>query len=277
MIEALTVSGDENLQPLSQYLWSINLAHRISEQANQQVIWVSGDAEAEQVKRAYQAWRAGGLNISNTPVAASVTEVSGFQVVLSRLRAVPLISAMIFISVLVTAMLDTKIGNEVFGLFRIGTLSYMLETGELWRVFTPMFLHFGVMHLAFNMVLLWVFGRQLELNEGRFTLLLLILFFAGVSNLAQYFAAGINFGGMSGVVYAVLGYCWLMNRLSAQAVYAFPPALMGLMLAWLLVGFSDLLTWVGFPAMANVAHLGGLLAGLAAAWFMSNRRQRDID
>ena len=270
MIEALSVSSDQDLQLLSRYLWSLNIAHRISEQAHQQVIWVGSDAEVEQVQVVYEAWQRGDLPLESMPQPHSLMdEVSGFQLVFSRLKAVPVISLMILTSLVVTGLLDTRFGDSVFGLFRMGTIGFMLETGELWRAITPIFLHFGLMHLAFNMVLLWVFGRQLELREGRLTLLLLMLAFAVIPNLGQYLAAGINFGGMSGVVYAVLGYCWLLNRLSPQPVYAFPPALMGLMVAWLLIGFSDLLTWFGFPAMANVAHLGGLLVGLASAWLMS--------
>ncbi len=275
MIEALSVAVDQNLQPLSQYLWAINIPHRISEQAEQQVVWVRNEDEAKQVEIAYRAWQQGELSLQTRPaVSTSLDDVSGVQLALSRLKAVPVISFMILISVLVTGSLDTRFGDDVFGFFRMGTVGFMLESGELWRAITPIFLHFGIMHLAFNMVFLWVFGRQLELREGKPTLLLLMLVFAVVPNLGQYFAAGINFGGMSGVVYAVLGYCWLLNRLSPQPVYAFPPALMGLMVAWLLIGFSDFLTWFGFPPMANVAHLGGLLVGLAAAWIMSVIRYR---
>jgi rhomboid protease GlpG len=269
MIEALSVSSDQDLQLLSRYLWSLNIAHRISEQAHQQIIWVGNDTEVEQVQAVYEAWQQGDLQLKSMPQQQALNDVSGFQLAMSRLKAVPVISLMILVSMLVTGLLDTRFGDAVFGLFRMGTIGFMLESGELWRTITPIFLHFGLMHLAFNMVLLWVFGRQLELHEGRLTLLLLMLVFAVIPNLGQYLAAGINFGGMSGVVYAVLGYCWLLNRLSPQPVYAFPPALMGLMVVWLLIGFSDLLTWVGFPAMANIAHLGGLLSGLAAAWVMS--------
>ena len=128
------------------------------------------------------------------------------------------------------------------------------------------------MHLAFNMVLLWTFGRQLEAREPRNLLLGLLLVFAVVPNVTQYLFSGTQFGGMSGVVYAILGYCWLWDRLNPNHSYAFPPALMGLMVAWLLIGFSDLLTAFGFPHMANAAHLSGLLSGLACAWLMTQIR-----
>jgi len=275
MINALSVAVEENLQPLSQYLWAINIAHRISEQAGQQVVWVASEADIEPVREAYQLYQQGPLpdiemqqHRVNVPVPQG-----GLQLALEKLRAVPCVSVMILVSFVATILLETAIGHQVFELLRMGTLGFIFESGQLWRLVTPVFLHFDVMHLAFNMVLLWVFGRQLELHQKRGTLLVLLLFFAIIPNVAQNLLVGIRFGGMSGLVYAVLGYCWLWNRLNPQPVFVFPGAMMGLMVGWLLLGFTDVLTWLGFPPMANIAHLGGLLTGLICAWGMMQLKQ----
>jgi len=275
MINALSVAVEENLQPLSQYLWAINIAHRISEQAGQQIVWVASEADIEPVRDAYQLYQQGPLpdiemqqHRVNVPVPQG-----GLQLALEKLRAVPCVSVMILVSFVVTILLETAIGHQVFELLRMGTLGFIFESGQLWRLVTPVFLHFDMMHLAFNMVLLWVFGRQLELHQKRGTLLILLLFFAIIPNVAQNLLVGIRFGGMSGLVYAVLGYCWLWNRLNPQPVFAFPGAMMGLMVGWLLLGFTDVLTWLGFPPMANIAHLGGLLTGLICAWGMMQLKQ----
>lgn len=277
MINALSVDVEENLQPLSQYLWAINIAHRISEQANQQVVWVASEADRLQVRDAYQLYQQGqlpeDLEVSEKArMQRNQVQQGSFYLALEKLRAVPCVSLMILVSLVVTTLLDTGVGYEVFDLLRMGTLGFIFESGQLWRLITPVFLHFDVMHLAFNMVLLWVFGRQLELHEKRGPLLLLLLLFAVIPNVAQSLLVGIRFGGMSGLVYAVLGYCWLWNRLNPRPVFAFPGAMMGLMVGWLLLGFTDVLTWLGFPPMANIAHLGGLLTGLACAWGMMQLR-----
>ena len=179
MIEALSVSSEQDLQPLSQYLRAMSIYHRISEQASQQIIWVDSDADAAQVETAYQLYQQGQLP-SQPAVWQTTTrhQSSSFELVWSRLRAVPVISFMIAVSIITTALIYTQFGNGVFGLMRMGTLDFMLNSGQLWRTITPIFLHFGLMHLAFNMVLLWAFGRQLELRENRLTLLLLLLLFA---------------------------------------------------------------------------------------------------
>lgn len=278
MINALSVAVEENLQLLSQYLWANNIAHRISEKAGQQIVWVASEADVEQVRDAYQRSREGVLSEpesqtlqhepDNDERQYHPTQPSGFNLALERLREVPFVTVMILISIVATTLLNTGIGHSVFELLRMGTLGFIFESWELWRLITPVFLHFDTMHLAFNMVLFWVFGRQLELHEKPSTLLMLLLAFAVIPNVAQNLLVGIRFGGMSGVVYAVLGYCWLWNRIGSKPVFAFPNALMGLTVGWMLLGFTDILTWVGLPAMANMAHLGGLVTGLACAWAM---------
>lgn len=278
MINALNVAAEENLQSLSQYLWVNNIAHRISEKAGQQIVWVATETDVELVRDAYQRSQDGILpEFEQQPSEhesesgarqQNSTQQSGLNLALERLREVPFVTVMIVISIVATTLLNTGIGHSVFELLRMGTLGFIFESWELWRLITPVFLHFDTMHLVFNMVLLWVFGRQLELYEKPSTLLVLLLLFAIIPNVAQNLLVGIRFGGMSGLVYAVLGYCWLWNRIGSQPVFAFPNAMMGLMVAWLLLGFTDILTWVGLPAMANMAHLGGLVTGLACAWAM---------
>jgi GlpG protein len=70
------------------------------------------------------------------------------------------------------------------------------------------------------------------------------------------------FGGMSGVVFALLSYAWLWDQSGMQPRIGLPSALMGFMLLWLVLGFTGVLQGVGLGAIANTAHLAGLLAGL---------------
>ncbi len=77
-----------------------------------------------------------------------------------------------------------------------------VRRGELWRLITPIFLHFGLPHLFFNMLALMMFGDLIETRKGTRRLALIVLVSAVASNLGQFFGEGGNFGGMSGVDFA---------------------------------------------------------------------------
>lgn len=148
----------------------------------------------------------------------------------------------------------------------------LTEPAQLWRWFTPMLLHFSLTHIVFNLAWWFYLGRQLEQRLGAAVLINITLSAALVSNAAQYVVVGPNFGGMSGVVYALLGYCWLAGQLNPRQQLGISNGLAGFMLLWLLLGFMDVL-WV---SMANWAHLGGLVTGLLWAWLLQHRPGREV-
>lgn len=267
MIKAFSVSVSEDLLPLSRYLWARRIAHRISENGAEQTLWVAHPSDTTEVVNAYGRFRDGTLE-----VAASVPDqptrqggdVSGHF--LASVVQVPVTAVLITLSILVTWGLFEPHGEWFYSHLKMQDLPRVFESNQLWRLFTPVFLHFGILHLVFNMLMLWAFGRQLEIRDSGWTFLALVLVFGLSSNLAQYLVTGAEFGGMSGVVYGVVAYCWVSNRMGHQPLFNLPNALMGFMLGWLLLGYSNLLSWVGFGNMANAAHLAGLVAGMATAW-----------
>jgi GlpG protein len=146
---------------------------------------------------------------------------------------------------------------------RLDALLDTLSKGQVWRLITPDFLHFSWSHIIFNSVMLWFLGSQIEYIDGRTRLLVLALVASLLSNGLQYLVTGPLFGGLSGVVYAIMGYCWLSQR--RQPRFQFPPALITFALAWMVLGFTPLPNMLGMGNMANEAHLGGFVAGLLVA------------
>jgi GlpG protein len=146
---------------------------------------------------------------------------------------------------------------------RLNALMDTLSKGQVWRLITPDFLHFSWPHLIFNSVMLWFLGSQIEFIDGRTRLLVLALVASLLSNGLQYLVTGPLFGGLSGVVYAIMGYCWLSQRRLPR--FQFPPALITFALAWMVLGFTPLPAMLGMGNMANEAHLGGFVAGLLVA------------
>lgn len=138
-----------------------------------------------------------------------------------------------------------------------------LQSGQLWRLFTPDFLHFSLAHLAFNLAMLWFLASQVEIMLGRGWFLLVFVGSSLGSNVLQYLLEGPFFGGLSGAVYGFLGYCWLAQQRSLR--FHLPPMLMPFALVWLLIGLTPLPEWLSMGRMANGAHFGGLMAGLVLA------------
>ena len=140
--------------------------------------------------------------------------------------------------------------------------SHTLASGQWWRLLSPMLLHFGWLHLAMNSLWYWELGRRIETLQGRLTLLSLTLLFGLAANVAQYLYAGPSlFGGLSGVLYGLLGHCWLYQRLAPNPVYRLPPGVLVMMLAWLLICMTGIFELLQLAAIANAAHVGGLLVG----------------
>ncbi|GGD77265.1 rhomboid family intramembrane serine protease GlpG [Lacimicrobium alkaliphilum] len=140
-------------------------------------------------------------------------------------------------------------------------LSQLAETHQWWRLLGPAFMHFSVLHIVFNLLWWGVLGTQIEQRLGSINLLLIFLFTAIFSNYAQYLASGPNFGGLSGVVYGVMGFVWWCGILRPAWGLSLSKPLVGFILIWLILGYTDML-WV---KMANTAHTVGLLTGCVLA------------
>ena len=136
-----------------------------------------------------------------------------------------------------------------------------VSRGEVWRLLTPVFLHFSIWHLLFNMLWLKDLGGILEgrVGTGRYAGILVLV--ALVSNLAQYVTGGPHFGGMSGVVYGIFGYLWVRNRMDFHFGVILAPMASGLLMAFLVLGLLGLL-----GPTANAAHFSGLVTGGALGW-----------
>lgn len=132
--------------------------------------------------------------------------------------------------------------------------------GQPWRLFTPMFLHFGFLHILFNMWWLKDLGTAIERVFSSRYLLTLVLVIAAFSHVLEYVMSGPQtFGGMSGVVYGLFAFIWIRGHLDPSFPYRMPQQLVTFMLIWLVLGFSG---WVG--PIANWVHSGGLFVG--ATW-----------
>ena len=170
--------------------------------------------------------------------------------------------ALIITSVAVFLISGMGKNTQVIGPFFIseeinGGLDEIIS-GQFWRLITPIFLHFNLLHILFNCMWLHSLGSQIEKKKGTKFFITFILCTAIVSNLSQFLITGPAFGGMSGVVYGLFGYVWIKSRLDPGDGFYIDPVVAMIMLGFFLVCFTG-----AFGGVANWAHAGGLIVGLS--------------
>ncbi|WP_448556431.1 rhomboid family intramembrane serine protease GlpG [Thalassotalea montiporae] len=171
---------------------------------------------------------------------------------------------------LVYILANLGLGRDLFSsLSFYSQLDAQRLVTEPWRLIGPAFLHFSLLHIAFNTLWWWQLGGAIERIFGRWQIVNLFLLSAIASNVGQFIVSGPNFGGLSGVVYAVVGFAWFAGWLMPERGIGLSKSIVGFLLIWLLLGFVDVLP----INMANTAHLVGLVVGCAMAWLIAKQQK----
>lgn len=151
---------------------------------------------------------------------------------------------------------------------------YIVEGHEYYRMFTCLFLHFGITHLLNNMVMLGALGWNLELEIGKVRFV--IIYFAGgmIGNIVSLFydltleqpavsagASGAIFGLMGALLYVVIANRGRLGRLSGRG-----------MLVMVVLSLYFGLTSTGVD---NFAHIGGLVSGFLLAVLLYRRKHNN--
>ena len=286
MIVVFSAPLDVDLSSFTKQLWKMKIVHRVVIEQSQMLI-VEDEHNAELVTQLYQHWQQGGE--LNPEMVREVTEIGRHSAkVNSRavdFKKIPLVLLLLVSSLLLTLGIDFGQNIELRKLLSItdfdyvggyNTLNQSLESMQLWRFISPIFMHFSIIHLIFNGLWIWVIGTVIEQQQKSIVLLCIVIFSAISSNVVQYVVSGPYFGGLSGVVYALISYAWLWDKLTEQKLLVVSNALMGFMLVFLGLGYSGLLTRLGLGDIANSAHLSGLVAGLIAAVALAAIKPRKL-
>lgn len=149
-----------------------------------------------------------------------------------------------------------------------------VASGQVWRLVTPVFVHFGFLHLFGNGSMWWALAARVEWRKGGWWLAGFIVVAAALSNVAEigwrawHAPADLALvGGLSGVLYGLFGFTWIKGRLDPLDELEIPEQTWWMMIGWLLLCMTGT---VG--PVANVAHVAGLAVGAAGAvvdvaWF----------
>jgi membrane associated rhomboid family serine protease len=162
----------------------------------------------------------------------------------------------------------TAIGGGPGGraLIRLGAMQpYLVADGQYWRLFAAIFLHAGLLHIAFNAYALWLFGQFVDDLFGSARLILLFFLTGFLASATSYAFGDLNTIGVgaSGAVFGIFGafiaYHFRRRDLAASAASLRWAMTMILLNAFLAIGFRSI-DWR--------AHVGGLVAGFLAGYVL---------
>jgi len=172
------------------------------------------------------------------------------------------LSQLIFGDELLQALLRNGWGEDILVLLG-GKITPLIEIGQVWRLFTPALLHASLVHIAFNMYALFVIGPSLESFYGHWRFLALYVLGAfGGNVLSFYLSAGTSVGASTAIfaMVAAQGVFLYQNRqILGPRARAMLSNVIFIIVINLFLGLS--------PGIDNWGHMGGLITGLAFAWF----------
>jgi membrane associated rhomboid family serine protease len=149
-------------------------------------------------------------------------------------------------------------------LYDLGAMQpFAIAAGQYWRLFTAMFLHVGILHIAFNAYALWIFGQMVERDYGRVQMLLIYLVSGFLASVATYVWSDPRTlsVGASGAIFGIFGAFFVYNyrrRHTALGAQNIRTALSLLVLNAILAFSISGIDWR--------AHVGGFVAGVACGW-----------
>lgn len=179
--------------------------------------------------------------------------------------------AMFLVEVLFGAAGGFRTGNEIVDLGAL--VPALVADGQYWRLFTAMFLHANLLHLAFNMYALYLFGNLIEQTLGTARFVLIYVLCGLLASITSFvFSDPLQVGvGASGAIFGLLG-AWVAYNYRRRGTTL---AAANLQSALLIVGIN---VFLGFsiPGIDNFAHLGGLASGAAAGWLAEGFGPRNV-
>jgi membrane associated rhomboid family serine protease len=140
----------------------------------------------------------------------------------------------------------------------------LVAQGELWRLWTVVLVHGGLLHLGFNMYALYLTGPLVEQIYGPIKMLVLYLVAAAAGSIASFgFSTGPGNAlavGASGAIFGLFGILFVASRLHMPVLDRQGRAILGQI--GMLIVLNLIIGFIAFVAIDNLAHLGGLAAGL---------------
>lgn len=196
---------------------------------------------------------------------------------MDTIKKSPVTWALIIINTVIWLGVEITGGSEnVENMIRWGAqYAPLVQMGEYYRLFTCMFLHFGLGHLINNMLTLYFVGSVLELAAGKIRFLIIylagglgasVISYAFDMRLEEYAVSA----GASGAIFAVVGgVLWALVRNRGRIAGVTIQQMVFMVVLSLYMGFTS-------TGVDNTAHVGGLLVGIVLCVVIYHPRRRGV-
>ncbi|MEZ9710296.1 rhomboid family intramembrane serine protease GlpG [Vibrio breoganii] len=276
MIRLIQLNNPRIAQAFIDYMASQRVTvSQMPEGDGQFVLWLHDDAKLSMVQQELELflknpndkkYQAASWDMAETRTQQFSYSTPSFMQMI-KAKAGPMTLLVMLVCIVIYGLRLLGMQQQVFSLLHFPAMAD--QQWQVWRYVSHALLHFSVLHITFNLLWWWQLGGDIEQRLGRGRLTKIFLVSAFLSGCAQYWIEGANFGGLSGVVYALVGYIWVLSVRAPQFGLDIPKPILAFMLIWLVLGFVQ-----PFMAIANAAHLAGLVAGCLLGWLDSvNRTQ----
>jgi rhomboid protease GluP len=169
----------------------------------------------------------------------------------------------ITVSIFVLQLATDYLIQDSYLVYYGAKINQMIAQGQLWRLFTPMFLHGSLLHIAFNMYALTKIGPRLERYYGHWRFLVLyVLSGFGGNVFSMMFTEAPSLGSSTAIfgLIGAQGVFYYHNRKFFGST--FRQALNGI----ITIAAVNLFIGLLIPGIDNWGHIGGLVAGIVYAW-----------
>ena len=283
-----TLTDPDSASLLHDYLYANGISTKVERDGSEWAIWIHDEDRVAQAREEFTKFRENPHDPRYAAVAEKANALREQQVsadIAARKRQIqlaqrwagvqtqiPVTAVLILLSILVAVV--THLGEDknavsrfLFAEWQLDEFSNRISHDSIWGVLAkrqyyrwiaPIFLHFGPIHLLFNMSATLSFGRAIEQRSGSLRFLGIVLVIALVSNFSQFLRSGPSFGGMSGVDFGLFGFLWMKSQFAADYGVAMDR---DFVVRFFL--FAVLCLFGLFGPIANTAHFSGLFTGMA--------------
>ena len=298
-----SISEQTHAEHVTDYLLTLNVHARAEQEDGEWAVWVLDEEKLDEAREVFKELKENPNDERLKGVAQQATALREAEIQRRREaasnvvemrgkwntgtgRKIPITFTIIAICVGVALFTEMKPSNSALfrGLQFVDPILKIenpsidvfanIRRGEIWRLISPVLMHFGTMHIVFNMYMLYQLGGMFEQLRGSRRFLAFVIGAAAFSNIVQMVVYELTdvgiplMGGFSGVDYALFGYVWMKSSFDSSSGFRISPTSIIIFVAYFFLCFSPQFGgWItGGGGIANGAHAGGMLFGIVVGY-----------